>query len=256
MRTISRALLLVGLWVSMAALAPAEEANPSGAPVDWPEPILDSEPYSLVLFNQIEYRISDGVDSIGWDALAWFGGDYRRLWIETEGEDRSGAEGGEIERFDVQYGRLISPFWDLQAGIGYQLDYGPGPDNGRLSALIGIQGLAPQRFEVDANLRISEDGDVSADLEAEYEMLITQRWVLQPRFETAFAFQEVEVFEIGEGFNSARIGLRLRYEARREIAPYIGVTWSRQLGETADIARRDGSEVRETAWVVGLRAWF
>lgn len=248
------------LWFSVVLISSsamgAEESNPSGSPIDWPDPILDSEPHTFLLFDQLEYQDIDGSDALAWDAIAWYGGDYQRLWIESEGEDLGNGKGGEIERFDVQYGRLIAPFWDVQLGLGYQRAYGDGPDNDRVSAVFGLQGLAPQWFEVDANLRVSEEGDVSADLEAEYDFLLTQRLVLQPRFETAFAFQEVDEFDVSKGLNNMRLSLRLRYEFRREFAPYIGISWSRLIGDAADTARLSGEDVEEAAVVAGLRIWF
>jgi copper resistance protein B len=61
---------------------------------------------------------------------------------------------------------------------------------------------------------------------------------------------------IGAGFSSAEAGLRLRYEIRRELAPYIGVTWARKFGETADLAELAGEEIDDSQLVVGIRAWF
>ena len=134
--------------------------------------------------------------------------------------------------------------------------YGSGQDQDRFWAVVGLQGLAPYWFEVDANLRVSEDGDVSADLEAEYDLLLTQRLILQPRFEIDFAAQEVEEFGVGRGFNSVTLGLRLRYEVRRQFAPYIGLSWTRKLGDTADLARDEGENTDDLAVVGGLRFWF
>ena len=51
-------------------------------------------------------------------------------------------------------------------------------------------------------------------------------------------------------------GLRLRYEIRREFAPYIGVEWSRSYGDTADFARSEGEDVQDTRFVAGVRFWF
>lgn len=235
-------------------LVSAAETTPSGAPAGWPEPVSDRHLNSFVVFDQLEYQ--NGADVLHWDALGWFGGDYHRLWIETEGDHRTDGDGGEIERFDVQYGRLIAPFWDLQAGIGYQRQYGPGPDNDRYWAVVGVQGLAPYRFEVEANIRLSEDGDLSADLEAEYELLLTQRLILVPRIATDFAVREVEAFGVGQGFNSITAGLRLRYEIRREFGPYVGLVWTRKLGETADLAQAEGEDDEDLSVVAGVRFWF
>ena len=252
--------ILTAILVALVILAVGQPAmaqtTPSGAPEGWPPPVLDSQTYSLVLFDQLEFQQGRGLDGLSWDALSWIGGDYNRLWIETEGQVSTGGNGGEIERFDVLYGRLIAPFWDLQAGTSYQRVWSMGEQADRVSAVIGLQGLAPYIFEVDTNLRISQDGDVSADLQATYDLLLTQRIVLQPRFETLVAVQEVQEFGIGRGFNSVRLGLRLRYEIRREVAPYIGFTWAHKLGGTADLARANGEDVQNLAVLVGGRIWF
>lgn len=230
----------------------AQEPQP-----DWPAPMHDDQRFAKLLIDRLEYAAGDDEDTLNWDVQFWYGGDYQRLWIEAEGEDVvSGGGGGHVEKFDVLYSRLIAPNWDVQAGVGYEATYGSGPDRERASAVIGLQGLAPYWFEVDANLRVSEDGDVSAGLEAEYDWLLTQRLVLQPRFVTSYAFDEVEEFGVGEGLNSVRLGLRLRYEIRREFAPYIGVTWSEQYGDTADLAEAAGEDTDRTAFVAGVRMWF
>lgn len=251
---LSGVLVLAGFAAGGPVLAAG--TGPRAQP-DWPLPIHDDATYGQVLFDRFEYQAGDDEDVVLWDAQAWYGGDVNRLWIETEGEDiASGGNGGEVENFDVQYSRRIAPFWDLQAGVGYQTTYGPGPDSDRTSAILGVQGLAPYWFEVDANLRISEDGDASADLEAEYDWLLTQRWVLQARGETSYAFDEVEEFGVGEGLNGLTLGLRLRYHFTREIAPYLGVTWSDRFGDTADLVEAEGEDTESSAFVAGVRWWF
>jgi len=241
---------VLSLTLGSAAAAAAPEA-------DLPPPMHDDARFAKLLVDRLEYAWGDDEDTVQWEAQFWYGGDYNRLWIETEGEDiASGGDGGEIENFDVLFSRLIARYWDVQAGVGYQRAYGPGPDADRYSAVIGIQGLAPYWFEVDANLRVSEDGDASVDFEAEYEWLLTQRLILQPRFETSYAFDDVEEFGVGQGLNAVKAGLRLRYEIRREFAPYIGVTWQRLYGDTADLAEAEGEDVETTAVVAGVRMWF
>jgi copper resistance protein B len=224
----------------------------------WPVPMDDTTTYSKLMIDRLEYASGNNdEDTVNWDAQFWYGGDYNRLYIETEGEDfASGGQGGEIENFDILYSRLISPYWDFQAGVGYQRRYGPGPDQERGSAVVGFQGLAPYWFEVDANLRVSDNGDASADLEAEYDLLFTQRLILQGRFATAYAASQVEEFGVGKGFNNVRLGLRLRYEIRREFAPYIGVSWNKLLGDTADLAKLDGEKTEVTSVLAGVRMWF
>ncbi len=249
-------LLVMGLLIPSGKGFAQTGSNPSGSPEGWPAPIHDSQVNSFFLFDQLEYRNGDGPSAVGWDFLGWIGGDLDRFWIESEGQALTAGGGGEIERLDLLYGRLISPFWDIQGGLGYQRRWGPGPGADRVMAVIGIQGLAPYAFEIDANLRISQDADVSADLQATYDLLITQRLVLQFRMEALYAFQTVGEMEVGTGFNSLGLGLRLRYEIRREVAPYLGVTWFRRYGATAGLGRKEGRDPVDTALVGGIRLWF
>lgn len=237
--------------------ADAETQSPPGTiGKNWPEPIEDSQRFGYLLVDLLEYRLKDGADTVRWDAVGWYGGDYNRLWLKTEGDWRtSGERGGEAE-VQALYGRLISPFWDLQMGLRYDSYSGAGFDRCRGFAVIGLQGLAPYWFELEPALFISQDGDVSARLTATYDMLLTQRLVLQGRLEFDAAVQSVEKFGVGDGINNAGLGLRLRYEIMREVAPYVGIQWLRRFGETADISRRDGGRVEDIAVVVGARLFF
>jgi copper resistance protein B len=224
---------------------------------DWPAPVDDTRYYAKLMFDRLEYAWGDNEDVVLWDAQAWYGGDYDRLWIETEGEDvASGGEGGELEKLDVFYSHRFTAYWDYQIGPGYQRIYGPGRDRDRASLVAGLQGLAPYWFEVDGNLRLSHEGDLSSDLELEYDWLLTQRLVLQPRLETAFAFSQVKDFGVGEGLNTLQLGLRLRYAIRPEFAPYVGFSWTRKYGNTADLARDEGEDIENSAFVAGVRMWF
>ena len=247
--------------LALAALVLPGLAGAAGvgtrAQPDWPLPMKDDTLYGQVLFDRFEFQAGDDEDVFVWDAQAWYGGDIHRLWIETEGEDVvSGGDGGELESFDVQYSRRVDRFWDLQAGVGYQTTYGPGPDVDRASVVVGAHGLAPYWFETDAALRISEDSDVSAELELEYDWRFTQRVILQARGETEYAFDEVPEFGIGEGFTGLTVGLRLRVHLAREVAPYVGVSWSEALGDTADAAEAEGEDTSRSALVAGVRWWF
>lgn len=207
--------------------------------------------FGLLLIDQLEYRWNQGTDSTNWNAQGWFGGDYNRLWLKTDGTSLSD---GAVEEAESQllYSHLIAPFWDFQAGLRY--DEKPKPS--RSYAVLGVQGLAPYWFEVEAAAFVSEKGDVSARLEAEYDLLLTQRLIVQPRFETNLAGQKVEELGIGRGFSDIELGLRLRYEIRREFAPYVGISWARKLGDTADFARHVSEDVDTFALVAGIRVWF
>lgn len=207
--------------------------------------------FGLLLIDQLEYRWNEGTDSTNWNAQGWFGGDYNRVWLKTDGTSLSD---GTVEEAEGQllYSRLIAPFWDFQAGLRY--DEKPKPS--RSYAVLGVQGLAPYWFELEAAAFVSEKGDVSARLEAEYDLLLTQRLIVQPRFETNLVAQKVEELGIGQGFSDVELGLRLRYEIRREFAPYVGVSWARKLGDTADFARQAGEDADNFAVVAGVRVWF
>lgn len=251
------AAMFVTLLVAVPMAPPAEAAGvgPRHQP-GWPVPATE-DTYGQLLFDRLEYQAGDEEDLWLWDAQAFWGGDRQRFWIETEGEDidASGA-GGELERLDLFYGRLMGRFWELRAGAGYQTTYGPGPDVDRSSLVVGVQGMAPYWFEVDARLRLDEDGNLGLEAETEYDWRLTQDWILQGRAETGVAFDEVEAFGVGEGVTGLTLGLRLRYHVRPEIAPYLGVTWSDRFGDTADLLEAEGEDTESSALVAGLRWWF
>jgi copper resistance protein B len=226
------------------------QADPS-----WPKPIHDDMAYGQLMFDRLEMQSIEGSEQLLWDAQAWYGKDLNRFWLETEGSYND-EHSGEIENLDLQYSRRISPFWDLQTGIGTQTSFGAGARQERYYGIIGFQGLAPYWFEIDSNLRISDDGDTWLDLEVEYDWRLTQKLILQARAETSYAFSEVEDFEQGQGLNGITTGLRLRYHLSREFAPYIGVSASRLLGDTKDLAESEGDEDSTATFVAGVRIWF
>jgi len=202
--------------------------------------------------ERLEFQSNDGDPLLLWDAQGFYGGDLNKLWIKTEGEYDFSAD--DIEEAEVQalYSRAVGSFWDLQAGVRH--DFAPFDD--RTYGVIGIQGLSPYLFEIDAAAFISDKGDVTARIEAEYELLLTQRLILQPRAELNFALQDVPAQEIGSGLSTAEAGLRLRYEIKREFAPYVGVSWARSVGASADFARAAGNDPESLSFVAGLRVWF
>lgn len=216
------------------------------------QPVHDNEFFATFQADRLEYQSREGKPVVLWDLEAWVGRDYNKLYLESEGiwslDDEEIAE-AEVE---LLYGRTITSFWDLQVGVRHDLR----PDPDRTFAALGIQGMAPYWFEVDATAYVSEDGDISAALEVEYDLLLSQRLILQPRLETSIAVQEVEEYGVGQGFNDIELGLRLRYEIRRELAPYIGISWHRKLGETADLAEAEGDDIETTSFVVGVKVWY
>lgn len=201
--------------------------------------------------DRFEVQSNEGAGLALFEAQGWVGGDYQRFWFKTEGEY---AEGGELEEAEIQglYSRAISSFFDFQAGV--RQDVAPGAR--RTFGVVGVQGLAPYWFEIDMALFVSHEGDVSARFEAEYDMRFTQRVILQPRWELNFAVQDVEELAIGSGLSTAEMGTRLRYEIKREFAPYIGFSWTRATGRTADLWRQEGENPNSLSVVAGLRLWF
>ncbi len=201
--------------------------------------------------ERLEFQSNDGSAALLSDAQGWIGGDYQRLWIksETEYTEDDGTEEAEIQAL---YSRPVSAFFDVQAGVRQDLT----PGARRTFGVIGVQGLAPYWFEIDTALFISHQGDVSARFEVEYDLRFTQRLILQPRGEVNLAFQDVENLNIGAGLSTAEIGARLRYEMKREFAPYLGVSWVSAAGRTATFLRRDGRDASSPSVVMGLRLWF
>lgn len=204
-----------------------------------------------VLIDRLEVGIRNGRDVYSWDAQGWYGNDLDRLWVKTEGESEFG---GGLERAEVQalWSHALDPWFNLQAGLRY--DIRPEPDRGYL--VLGVQGLAPYWFEVDAAAFLSTEGDLSARVEAEYDQRITQRLILQPRVELDFSLQDVPELGIGSGLSTAEAGLRLRYEFVPEFAPYVGVQYERAFGDTAGFRRLGGEAAGGWSFLVGVRAWF
>lgn len=207
--------------------------------------------YSQVMFDIAEYQVRDGRDGFRWSAEGWFGGDINRFVIKSEG---SGGFGEGVDDAEIQalYSRAIGPYFNLQTGVRYDIE----PNPSRTYATIGFEGLAPYWFEVEGALFLSDKGDVLGRLEGYYDQRITQRLILQPRAEFNLAAQDVPENGIGSGLSDLELGLRLRYEIAREFAPYVGVSWDRKLGDTADFARAAGEDPSSTSFVLGVRAWF
>ena len=200
--------------------------------------------------DRAEYRVREGRDGYLWDVQGYYGGDIDKFWFKSEGE---GSFGEKPESAEIQglWSHAIGPWWDLQAGLRQDL---VGPE--RTHTVIGVQGLAPYKFEIDAAAFLSTKGDLTARIEAELDQRITQRLILQPRVEVGLSAQDVPELGIGAGLDSVELGLRLRYEIAREFAPYIGIEQEWKAGRSADYARLAGEDPSVTNFVVGIRFWF
>ncbi len=213
-------------------------------------PAHDNTLQHYVLFNRLETWDADPGTGLAWEGQGWLGTDLNRVWLRSEGERSDGhTEAADLE---VLYGRSIATWWDLVAGVRH--DFQPG--DAQTFAAIGVQGLAPMKFEVEATAYIGERGQTAARFEAEYELLLTNRLVLQPLVEINLFGKDDPERGIGAGLSTAEAGLRLRYEFTRQFAPYLGVVYERAFGDTADLRRDEFERVHDTRIVVGLRTWF
>lgn len=205
----------------------------------------------MIMADRLEVQSSDDEETLIWDAQGWYGGDVNKLYLKSEGEVSLKQDKIEDAELQALWSRAMSPFWDIQAGV--RQDFEP---KGRTHAVLGVHGLAPYWFEVDAAAFISTNGDVSARIEGEYDLRLTQRMVLQPRAEIELSAQNIPELEIGSGLTGIHTGIRLRYEFKRELAPYIGVEWQGHFGKTRDFIKAAGGQSDQIVAVAGLRAWF
>lgn len=210
--------------------------------------------FGRVVIDELEARDSDNGTVAAWDVSAWYGKDTNKLYLSSEGERLMDGH-GETQNFStrIAWNRAFSAFWDWQ--IGARRDWQPDRPN-RDWASFGVQGIAPYHFETDVTLFVGEQGLTNLRLATEYELLLTQKLILVPALEANLYGQEDDELGIGEGLTDIEAGLRLRYEIRREFAPYLGVNWQRQFADTAAKTRSVGGDVSETTLVAGLRIWF
>lgn len=242
------AAVLAGLCMSLARPADAQ-----GIGLEQLKHMMAWGTGSLILFDQLEYAPGGDGRPLSLDATGWYGGAKNRIWIRAEGEHLTSEGTGEGE-VQLSYGRLVTAYFDALAGVRVDQQWGDAsPTRAHFAA--GLQGLAPLRFEFSPTLFVSQDGDLSARLEAEYQLLITQRLVATPEIELNAALQEVPEWGVGSGLNDYELGLRLRYEIKREFAPYVGLSWTRRVGGSADFAREEGEGVSEGVLVAGIRVW-
>jgi copper resistance protein B len=205
--------------------------------------------FSKVMVNALEFVPQRGPDGYAWDAEAWIGGDINRAVLKTEGEGSGGVHDAEVQAL---YSRAIGPYFDLQAGLRHDLE----PSPSRTYAVLAVEGLAPYWFDVEAAAFLSDKGDILGRVGATYDQLITQRLVIQPHAEINFSAQEIPTRGIGAGLSEIEVGARLRYEIRREFAPYVGLSYGRKIGASADFARAAGERAGETRFLIGARTWF
>ena len=209
----------------------------------------DEMPFGRVLLDKFEYAKGDGEQGQNLDAEAWYGNDYNKAWFKAEGERR----GGELQsmRTEALWDRTFATFWSTQLGVRH--DTGGGDSRNWLA--FGVRGLAPYWFDTTATAYWS-GGRLAARFDVRYELLFTQRLILEPEIEANLYSKADPARGLGSGLSDMELGLRLRYEIRRQFAPYIGVTWARNFGGTADYARAQGERNKSTQIVAGVRVWY
>ena len=223
-------------------------------PKDWPRPVEDQMPNTFVLADVLEFRPKGNDSEFRWDIEAWHGGDYNRVWFKSEGEQSATKPERNLD-FQLLYARFVKRYYDFQIGARAETKTFRGASVTRGQFVIGIEGVVPYKYEMETALFISHQGDVSGRATLTRDYLFTQKWILQGRLETNFSVQQVERFGVGRGLNDIESGLRLRYEIRREFAPYIGISWDRKLFGTSDFVRQEGGTPSQLRFVAGIRLW-
>jgi copper resistance protein B len=241
-----RVLLLLAGALALAAHAQEMPTMPPEQMADVMQ-MHDDAAFGMFKLDQFEHALGDA--GAAWEAEAWYGGDFDKLWLRSEGVHEFG---GTQIRSEAFWDHAFDTFWDWQLGARH--DSGAGPSRNWLA--FGVQGLAPQWIETQATAYVGEQGRSAVRLRAEYELLLTQRLILQPDVELNIYGKSDSRRDIGSGLSDAAIGLRLRYEIRREFAPYVGVVWNRRFGDAADYARAAGHDIADKQIVAGLRIWF
>ncbi|WP_404440648.1 copper resistance protein B [Stutzerimonas chloritidismutans] len=243
-----------GIPPSQQTRSPIPTLNPADIAAAFPDlpehGMHQGGTHFMFVADELEWQDADDGSTLAWDLSGWAGGDIDRLAFRSEGERTNGhTEEAELQ---LLWSHAIGPWWETVAGV--RQDFKPGSP--QTWAASGVQGMPLYGLETEATAFVGEGGQTALRLEAEYDLLLTQRWVLQPTAEVNLHGRNDERRGIGSGLSDAGVGLRLRYEISRQFAPYVGVSWHRAYGNTADLARLDGEDTRETRLVAGIRFWF
>lgn len=212
--------------------------------------LADEHPVASLLVDRLEAQRAHGRTVGVYDLQARFGRDYDRLVVKAEGD----VAHGDVQETGTEllWSHAVASFWDGQLGLRHET--GGGPTRNWLA--VGVQGLAPYWFDVSATAYLGEDGRTALRASAEYDLLLTQKLVLQPRVEATAYGRSDAARGLGSGLSDLSAGMRLRYEVTRQFAPYVGVEWGRRFGGTADAARANGDPTSDTRVVAGVRFWF
>lgn len=248
--------LVTTLMVSALLLSPAVSVAGQGMGGMTANSVMEMDRaiHVYALADLLEY-VPTGTGSLRVDGLSWIGGDYKRIYFRVDGEQPFKGAGGETN-VDAAYGQLLTPFWTGLVGGRLEMrGLGSSRRTTRGLLAIGFEGMSPYFVEVEPTLYVSTKGEITGRFATALDLLFTQRLILQPRLETNIAIQSVPEVGIGSGINDVELGARMRYEIRREFAPYLGVVWARKTGATAGLARSEGERVSRAGLVFGARMW-
>jgi len=242
---------LAALSAIAASALSAQDVPQAAMPAGVPTHETLEDPFNRAFkVDELEWLDADESAGLRWDVDMWAGYSLNKLTVRTEGEQSD----GNTERAELQllWTHSVARWWDVVAGT--RTDFAPGSD--KSWAAFGVQGLAPYRFDLEATAFLSDGGDSAARIEADYDLLITKRLILQPQIELNWFGQSDPSRGYGSGLSSGEAALRLRYEFRREVAPYVGLVHERLWGETADAAQAAGRDPDDTSLVAGIRLRF
>ena len=263
--TFARLALSCGLLLALPYGAAAQEPPPSSLPSTIPavtaadrqaafpevsvRPVMDNSFHSFLLLDRLEWQRVGRDGGPSWEARGWWGRDRDRLWFRTEGDTEAGRIGS-LEAHAL-YGRAIARWWDFVTGVRQDVR----PSAPQTWAAIGIQGLAPYWFNIEATAYVGGSGRTQFRFETEYELLVTNRVILQSLIEINILGKADPTRGLGAGLSSTEIGVRLRFLIKREFAPYLGVTWNQRHFGTADFAKAAGDRTGGARVIVGVRLW-
>lgn len=254
MRLFLSGCLLLGMSCSIAA-ADLPELSAAERATAFPEMSVEDpmrRPWvdGTLIAEELEWQARDGRNALAWDLVGWVGTDDHRLWLRDEGEHRNSSR--VRNRLELLYGRPVAAWWDVVAGLRVDT----GEDATRRYLGVGLQGLAPQWFHIETTAYLGKGGQLGLRLEGQYEWLFTNRLILAARAETEIWRENDLPAGIASGLGELTLGLRLRYELWRELAPYAGVEWASLHGNSADLARAAGERRHDRRLLLGLRVWF
>lgn len=212
---------------------------------------MGADPLLFMLnVHELELREHPGSDALNWDMDAWYGADFHKVWLKSEGEARRGSVAE--QEWQLLYRRPASAFGDWQLGVRH--DSGDVADQAWLA--LGWVGTAPYQVDMDVALFAGEAGQTALRIKAEQEWLLSQRWALAPRLELNLHGHNDRQRHTGSGLSSTDVSLRLKYRAGLKLYPYVGVTYHRASGATAVYEVDAGGEREQWQGMVGVSFWY